>query len=219
MLELAIFDLDGVITSTTDAHFKAWKALFDRRYGITLDPELEAITKGVSRMDSLDRLLSIFGILEDLETKKAMAYEKNTHYRQLIDHFSAEDLLPGALDVIRFLSSRHLWIALGSASRNAPFLLERLGIENLFDYVVDPSPLKGKPHPDIFLDAAKHFGIDPKAAIGFEDAVAGVSAIKRAGMVAVGVGDEDLSEADIRVCSLTDLSKEILEDLIAGQRP
>jgi beta-phosphoglucomutase len=216
MLELAIFDLDGVITSTTDAHFEAWKALFERRYGIILDSKLEGLTKGVSRMDSLNRLLSASGIIEDQSTKEAMAQEKNTHYRALIDHFSAKNLLPGVLDVIQFLSSRHLRIALGSASKNAPFLLEHLGISDRFEYVVNPSPLKGKPHPDIFLDAARHFGIDPKNAIGFEDAIAGITAIKRAGMIAVGVGDEDLRDADIHVSSLDMLSEETLEALIMG---
>jgi beta-phosphoglucomutase len=217
MRSIAIFDLDGVITSTTDAHFKAWNALFEATYDITLDPSLEMLTRGVSRITSLKTLLDHHGIREDEETIRMLAKEKNAHYRTLIEGFTTDDLLPGAIFTIRLLKDMGCHIALASASRNAPFLLDRLGISDLFSYVSDPSGHRGKPHPDLFEAPMRHFGMKPEDCVGFEDARAGIEAIKAAGMYAVGVGDTVLERADIHVRTLADLGEERLRHIIGGE--
>src|SRR3546814_8354837 len=115
----------------------------------------------------------------------ALCERKNASYREQIEHFSPEDLLPGAADVLAAARAAGLKTALASASRNAPLLLQRLGIADAFDYVADAGSLKrDKPDPEIFLNAARGVGVAPAACLGIEDAAAGVAAIKAAGMCA-----------------------------------
>lgn len=205
MIKLIIFDLDGVITSTTDEHFAAWKELFMTYFKVELDPALEAETKGVSRMDSLELLLRHYHLEIDEDVKKRLAEEKNQVYLDMIAMFDETKLIDGIVPVLNFFKQLGVKIALGSASKNGPFLLERLGARDFFDYVVDPSKLRSKPEPDIFLTAMHYYGLKPQECIGVEDAVAGIEAIKRAGMFAIGVGFEPLHKADIWVKNLNEL--------------
>ncbi len=215
-IKLAIFDLDGVITSTTNEHFIAWSELFKKNFGIDLSPELEVRTRGVSRRDSLNVLLDHYDLAVDEKKLKALMEEKNEHYRSLIETFDASDLMEGALPLIEYLREQGVLIALGSASRNAPMLLKNLGIEAFFDFVVDPAGKKGKPEPDIFLSAMRHFELEASECIAFEDAVAGVEAINRAGMFSIGVGDEDLSHADLHIKTFKALSLRKIKGIIQG---
>ncbi len=132
------------------------------------------------------------------EEKQALADQKNRDYQQLIGTMTPADLLPGAAEALRSVRRAGLKVALASVSKNAPMVLERLGITDWFDYVVDATRVRrGKPDPEIFLTAAEHLGVPPAACIGVEDAVVGIQAIKAAGMYAVGVGDPAiLTEAD-----------------------
>lgn len=214
MIKLAIFDLDGVITSTTDEHFAAWDFLFTKYFNIKLDPALEAKTKGVSRMESLDVLLNHYLVVITDEKKHSLAEEKNFVYQEMIAEFDESKLIDGVIPVLEFFKKQGIKIALGSASKNGPFLLKCLGVTDYFDYVVDPSKLKSKPEPDIFLDAMNYFNFNPTECLGLEDAVAGVQAIKRAGMMAVGIGTEELHEADFWVNSLNELNHENLEPFL-----
>lgn len=216
MIKLVIFDMDGVLTSTTDEHFNAWAQLFLKYYQIRLDPKLEIKTKGVSRIDSLNVLLDHYQIKCDEARKQELATEKNEQYQRLIASYDESHRLPGIIRILDYLKHQNIKMALGSASKNGPFLLKALKIDTYFDYVVDPSLLKGKPNPDIFLDAAKHFNLDPKECMGVEDAVAGVLAIKRAGMIALGLGPENLSLADHQVKTFPELSIHKLEQLLKG---
>lgn len=214
MIKLVIFDLDGVITSTTDEHFAAWDYLFMKYFSINLDPALEAKTKGVSRLDSLEVLLNHYHLVIKEAMKEQFADEKNLVYQGMIAKFDETKLMEGVIPVLNFLKHLGIKIALGSASQNGPFLLERLSVVNYFDYVVNPSELKSKPEPDIFLEAMNHFNLNPKECIGVEDAVAGVEAIKRAGMIAIGVGAEPLNKADVWVNKLSELDFELLRKII-----
>jgi len=217
-IKLAIFDLDGVITSTTNEHFKAWSLLFIKNFGVQLNPELEKFTKGVSRYDSLKTLLRHSGItIENPMILEKLASDKNAIYNELISEFDETKVFDGVHQIIDFLKNKGVKIALGSASKNGTFLLERLNIKHLFDYVVDPSNLKSKPEPDIFLDAMNYFGMNHEQCIGFEDAIAGVKAIKNAGMYAVGIGNDDLEMADIQYPSLNDINYNLLNELIEGE--
>lgn len=216
-IKLAIFDLDGVITSTTEEHFKAWTLLFVKHFGIRLDQALEQYTKGVSRIDSFKILLEHSKVdLVDQKLIECLANEKNKIYKDLISGYDESNRCPGVLEILEYLKNNHIKIALGSASKNGPYLLKSLNIEKYFDYVVDPSGKKSKPAPDIFLDAVNHFGFNPKEVIAFEDAQAGIEAIKNANLFAIGVGDEALDGSDIKFQSLEELKTSILEDIIRG---
>lgn len=214
----AIFDLDGVLTSTTAEHFQAWSMLFLKHFGIVLDPKLESLTRGVSRMSSLEVLLNHYQIEVTEDKKKRLANEKNRYYKHLIESFDEGNLLPGARQLLETLKAREIKIALASASKNSGVLLSRLKIESYFDYVVNPSRIKGKPNPDIFIKAQKHFGLKASECIGFEDAIAGIEAIKKARMFAIGVGFEELHQADLIVESLPQLTNGILDSILEGKQ-
>jgi len=217
MIKLVIFDMDGVLTSTTHEHFGAWASLFKQHFNIEIDPDLEVKTKGVSRMDSLKVLLDHYKLNVDEATKTNLAREKNEAYQQLIAQFDESKWLPGVKDCLEYLKAHHIKCALGSASKNGPFLLKAIKLEQYFDYVVDPGPLRSKPHPDIFLDAAIHFGYNPQECIGVEDAEAGIEAIKQAGMFAIGIGPERLEKADLKVKTFPELSKEKWDEILKGK--
>jgi len=199
-IKCVIFDMDGVITSSSDQHFEAWGIMVDA-LGKKLDPAVEVNTRGVSRMASLAVILESIGMQDEFsdEEKMEMATEKNKNYVDLISKFTPDNLYEGIYDMLVKLKDRGIKIALGSASKNGPLLLDKMGITHFFDYVVDPSSVEnGKPAPDIFLKAAEELGFESDECIGVEDAKAGVEAIKSAGMFAVGVGDnESLKDADI----------------------
>ena len=201
-----IFDLDGVITDTAHFHFLAWRRLAES-LSVAFDLTDNDQLKGVGRMESLDYILGKGGIILPQAEKERLATQKNDEYRQLIGGIAPSDLLPGIDAAFAWLRERGIRIGLASASRNAPEVIKGLGIADMFDYVADAGQIpKGKPAPDIFLDVAEAFGIAPKDCIGVEDAAAGVTAIKSAGMRAIGIGDAVvLAEADIILPSTDEL--------------
>ncbi len=198
-----IFDLDGVITDTAHYHYLAWRRLAESE-GVAFDEEFNEQLKGIDRMGSLDLILA--GAARDYspQEKLALADTKNLHYQQLISTMSADDLLPGAVAALDAVRAAGLKTGLASVSKNAFSVLERLGIRDRFDDVVDAALLaNSKPHPEIFLTAARHLGVAPADCLGVEDAVAGVTSIKAAGMFALGVGSPQvLTGADIVIPGL-----------------
>lgn len=197
-----IFDLDGVITDTAEYHFEAWQNLA-KNYDITIDREFNEQLKGISRMDSLDRILHHGGRENDFTEaqKEEMAAEKNGEYVKLIEKMTPKHILPGVLDFLTELKEHNYLLGLASASKNGPVILERLNLSGYFDTIVDPSLLaKGKPDPEIFLTAARQLGLKPEECVGIEDATAGIEAINKANMFSVGVGDKvSMKEADYRL--------------------
>ncbi|HBK55859.1 MAG TPA: beta-phosphoglucomutase [Xanthomonadales bacterium] len=202
--EAVIFDLDGVLTDTAELHYRAWKQLADD-LDIAFDRRGNHRLKGVDRMRSLDLLLDSAGRRVSESERLALAERKNRHYRALIDSLGPGDLLPGAAECLTALRAAGIRIGLASASRNAPAVLERLGIADRFDYIADPARIEaGKPDPAIFLAAARGLGVAPHACLGVEDAAAGIAAIKAAGMTALGIGDRrDLPGADAVLAGLS----------------
>ncbi|MFM2086004.1 MAG: beta-phosphoglucomutase [Pseudomonadota bacterium] len=198
-----IFDLDGVITDTAHYHFLAWKQLADSQ-GVPFDAAFNEHLKGIDRMGSLDLILASSAKQYTAAEKLALADEKNLHYQQLIETMSADNLLPGAAQALATVRAAGLKIGLASVSKNAFTVLERLGITGAFDYVVDAARIaKGKPDPEIFLKAASELGVSPADCLGVEDAVAGVAAIKAAGMYALGIGlPAVLTQADLVIPGL-----------------
>lgn len=201
--QAVIFDLDGVITDTAHYHYLAWKRLAESQ-GIPFDEAFNEELKGVDRMGSLALILARGSRSYTQEEKLALADAKNRHYQELIATMTPHDLLPGALEALEAVRAAGLKTGLASVSKNAFTVLDRLGIRERFDTVVDAARIaNSKPHPEIFLTAAAQLGLAPRDCLGVEDAVAGVASIKDAGMVAVGVGSpEVLRRADYVIPSM-----------------
>ncbi|SET00301.1 beta-phosphoglucomutase [Oceanobacillus limi] len=196
--KLFIFDLDGVITDTAEFHYLAWKKLAEE-LGVTFDRQFNEQLKGISRMESLERILALNPALSlTEEDKEQRAHDKNEYYKNLIASIDGEHTLPGIENLLKEIQGSGIKIALGSASKNASMVLEKLGLTNYFNYIVDAAKVsKGKPDPETFTTAADTLGIAYSDCIGVEDAAAGVEAINKAGMFSVGVGSSDhLAAAD-----------------------
>jgi len=210
-LDAFIFDLDGVITDTAEYHFLAWQALAND-IDITFSREDNEQLKGISRMESLEIILEIGGRTADFSEaeKEVLAAKKNEHYLTLIQKISPDDILPGMKEFIATIKEKGLKIGLASASKNAFTVMEALGLKDDFDVIVDAKTIiNGKPHPEVFLTAAKLLGVNAKDCIGVEDAVAGVEAIKSAEMFAVAIGPkESFAKADIVYAKTEDVSYE-----------
>jgi beta-phosphoglucomutase len=214
-LKAVIFDLDGVITDTAEFHYLAWKQLANS-IGIDFDKETNEKLKGISRMESLQLILQIGGketAYSDADKDK-LATEKNEVYKELIKNISEKDILPGIIELLEQLKKNNLKIALASASKNAPAIIDNLGLKNYFDCIVNVEEItNGKPDPEIFLTAAQILNVAYVACGGIEDAEAGVEAIKGAGMFAVGVGSQEaLRKADYLVSRTSELK---YEDIVA----
>jgi beta-phosphoglucomutase len=197
IFEAAIFDLDGVLVDTAKYHYLAWKKLAES-LGFEFSAKDNERLKGVSRMRSLEILLEV-GCVEVADADKEMLAErKNNWYVAMISKLDEAAFLPGASACLRALHQENVPMALASASKNAGLLLARLQIAHLFRYIVDAKTVaRAKPDPEVFLRAAEGMGIDPAAAVVFEDAAAGIEAAHAAGMYAVGIGDPDvLASAD-----------------------
>ncbi|KGI86407.1 MULTISPECIES: beta-phosphoglucomutase [unclassified Exiguobacterium] len=204
-----IFDLDGVITDSAEYHYLAWKALGED-LGIPFDREFNETLKGVSRTESLERILRHGGRENDFspEEKERLATKKNEHYVSLISKITSDDILPGVEAFLSELKEAGYKIGMASASKNAHMVTRQLGLLHAFDHIVDAATVvDSKPHPEVFLKAAEALAVEPKDCVGVEDAVAGVEAIHAAGMFAVGIGDPAvLTEADLVFTDTTGLT-------------
>ena len=205
-MRAAIFDLDGVIVDTAKYHYLAWKRLANENGFDFTEADNERL-KGVSRTRSLEILLEIGALSVDEAARQVMATQKNKWYVEYIQHMDASEILPGAAEYLQMLRNRGVKTAIGSASKNTPLILERVGIMSLFDVVIDGTKVRqAKPNPEVFLRAASELDIPPASCIVFEDAEAGIEAARRAGMGAVGIGRPiALKDADMVVAGLYQL--------------
>jgi len=214
MIKAAIFDLDGVIIDTAHYHYIAWKRLASE-FGITLTHENNEMLKGVSRMRSLEIILSLGNLELPEQQKEQLAEKKNKWFVEYIESIRPEEIFPGVIDLIRNLKKQKIKIGLASSSKNAPRVIELLGIAKDFDTLVDGTMItQSKPDPEIFLLAAHKLGIAPHECVVFEDAEAGVEAALAAGMKCVGVGSvEQLGKANRVVARTGDFNASDLESL------
>ncbi|MEI6276131.1 MAG: beta-phosphoglucomutase [Prolixibacteraceae bacterium] len=196
-IQACIFDLDGVIVDTAKYHYIAWKEMA-AELGFDFTEKENEWLKGVSRMRSLDILLEIGKVTKSEDEKKLLAERKNERYLEFVRHMTDEEILPGVSRFLDDLRSNGILIALGSASKNAPLILERIQIREKFDAVVDGNAVANpKPDPEVFLTCARLLKVEPEQCLVFEDAQAGIDAALNGGMKVIGVGSpDDLSFAD-----------------------
>jgi len=211
-----IFDLDGVIVDTAKYHFLAWKNLANS-LGFDFTEEQNELLKGVSRVKSLEILLDIGKVSLSDEKKQVLLQEKNEEYLEYVEKMTAAEILPGISELLNYLQEKKITFALGSASKNAPMILEKVGLLNKFSAVIDGNDVsKAKPDPEVFLLAAKKLHKNPKDCIVVEDAQAGVQAAKNANMTCIGIGDDEvLKEADFVLASTNKLTIDFVEKLIS----
>ena len=209
-----IFDLDGVIVDTAVYHFKAWKRLANE-LGFNFTEAQNEKLKGVSRIRSLELILGWGGIEKSAEEQHELATRKNEWYVDMIHHMTPEEILPGAKELLNSLRAAGIKTALGSASKNAGVILDKVGILPLFDAVIDGNMVSAsKPDPEVFLKGAEALGVAPAQCIVFEDAIAGVEAGKAGGMKVVGIGEQSvLNEADLVVSGLQEINIQTLTNL------
>ena len=207
MIKGFLFDLDGVIVDTAKYHFLAWKRLADG-LSIPFSENDNERLKGVSRMRSLDIILELGNLELSEQEKEELATKKNNWYVEYIIKMTPDEILPGALEFMQQAKEQDIKIALGSASKNAMTILERLKITNYFDAIISGNEVsKAKPDPEVFLKGAEALELAPEDCVVFEDAEAGVEAAINAHMKCIGIGSQDvLGAADKVVDGLAVLS-------------
>ena len=199
-----IFDLDGVITDTAEYHFLAWKQLANEE-GLEFTREDNEQLRGVSRRESLTRLLKGKTVSE--ATMQEWMHRKNEYYKAYLEKITPEDLLPGVREFLTSAQAQGLGLAIGSASKNAKPVIEKLQLTDMFDVIGDGfSVVNAKPAPDLFVWVAGGLHVYVSEVIVFEDAPAGIDAAKRAGCGTVGIGTSDINHADIVVYSFEDIT-------------
>ena len=210
-----IFDLDGVIVDTAKYHYLAWKNLADE-LGIDFTEEDNENFKGVSRKRCLELLLEMGNISVTKEQFDTWLEEKNEDYLKYISKMDESEILPDVTKVLGYLKDKGIPMALGSASKNAVSILEKVKLMPYFDAIVDGTQVaKAKPDPEVFLIAAKRIGVEPTNCVVFEDALAGIEAANIAGMESIGIGDvKILSDADYGFNNFTEIDHKFLDDLI-----
>lgn len=212
MIKGIIFDLDGVIVSTDHYHYQAWKALADRE-GIYFDKVINNRLRGVSRRESLMIILEKSQRkYEESEIDEMLNY-KNTIYRNSLNKLTKIDILPGIIELLEYLESKNIKKAIGSSSKNTMIILDRIGLKDRFDYIVDGTMITNtKPDPEVFIKVRLGLGLQTDECLVVEDALAGVMASHNADIKAVAVGDAAKNKAgDYNLDNALDLIK-ILDD-------
>ncbi|WP_405247951.1 beta-phosphoglucomutase [Cellulophaga sp. Asnod2-G02] len=211
-----IFDLDGVIVDTAKYHYLAWRKLANE-LGFEFTHEQNELFKGVSRKRCLEILLDIGGVKATQQQFDTWMVEKNVDYLAYIENMNASEILPDVPKVLEYLRNKNIPIALGSASKNAKPILEKVNLLSYFDIIVDGNNVtKAKPDPEVFLIAADQLGVKPSNCIVFEDAVAGIEAANAAGMISIGIGDADiLNQATYNFNDFTEIELSFLDTLIS----
>lgn len=210
----ALFDLDGVVVDTAKYHYLAWKKIASE-VGYELTHQDNEQLKGVSRPDSLKIILKMANSELSQEDFDRFLLQKNKDYLALIQSLNEKDILPGISEGLGFLKEKGVRIGLGSASKNAVLILEKLNLISFFEVVIDGNQVsKSKPDPEVFLKGSKALNVIPSECIVFEDATAGIEAAKKAGMTAIAFGDpSEFVAADFCFSDFDAIGKELLSKL------
>jgi beta-phosphoglucomutase len=212
-----IFDLDGVIADTANLHYKAWCKIGEQ-WGFNLSLAQNEELKGVSRKDSILKIANWAGKSFTNEELDAFAFEKNKNYLSYCQTLGTKDILPGVYDFINASMNKGLKLAVGSASKNAKIILQKLGLLDLFSIIVDGNMVQNsKPDPEVFIKGAEILELEPKSCVVFEDSQAGIQAAISAGMFSVGVGQEDLESCNYRIKNFEGLSSDQLINQLSNR--
>lgn len=202
-----IFDLDGVIVFTDRFHYQAWKKMADNM-GIYFDETINNRLRGVSRAESLEIILERYeGDALSAEKKAELMEQKNKIYRELLKTMTPADVSEEVRDTLKKLRSRGYKLAIGSSSKNARYILEKVELLDAFDAISDGNNITySKPNPEVFIKAGEFLGVNPEDCVVVEDAYAGIDAAKAAGMKAVGIGDaKEYAKADVKIGTFEEL--------------
>lgn len=191
-IKLVIFDLDGVIVSTDEKHFLSWKEVFLKELNTKIQKEDKNLVRGISRQESLKLLLEKYNIQNiDKDRFELLLENKDKIYKKRICELNPDDVYDNLIDLLEFLKEKNIKVVIGSSSRNAKTILEKLDLNKQFKYIVNLDEVKrSKPAPDIFLNAAKMMKIDPKYCLVIEDAQSGINAAKAANMQVIAYSNE-----------------------------
>lgn len=213
VIQCCIFDLDGVIVDTAKYHYLAWKRLANS-LGFDFTEADNEHLKGVSRLESLKLILKLGSVVLDQAAFDAALVDKNGWYLDYINKIGREEILPGVSEFLNDVRAKGIKTALGSASKNAVLILERIKLLDQFDVIVDGNKVvNAKPDPEVFLKAAREIGVAPTDCLVFEDAVAGVQAALNANMKVIGIGHENvLQHADLVIANFKHTR---IDDLVA----
>lgn len=214
-----IFDLDGVIVDTAKFHFLAWRKLAND-LGFDFTEEQNEQLKGVSRVESLKKILKWGDMqLSEEEFNRQMAL-KNENYLSYVEEMDQKEILPGVEKVLNYLIEHNIPFALGSASKNARTILKKIDLYDKFDAIVDGTDVsKAKPDPEVFLIAAEKLNAKPQDCVVFEDSVAGVQAANIGKMTSIGIGDKKvLNEADHIFADFKEIEIEFIEKLLRNEK-
>ncbi len=214
-----IFDLDGVIVDTAKYHFLAWQNLANS-LGISFSEEQNEQLKGVSRVRSLEKILEWGNKTISEEEFTTLMHEKNEEYLNYISKMDTSEILPDVPRVLDYLMVKEQAIALGSASKNARIILEKVQLKDKFHVIVDGTNVsKAKPDPEVFLIGAQELKVVPEDCVVFEDSVAGIQAANSANMISIGIGDpEVLKEADYIFKDFTEIKEEFINNLVSTKK-
>ena len=205
-----IFDLDGVIADTAHLHYKAWYEI-GQQWGFNLSISQNEELKGISRKDSIIKIANWAGRNLSEAELEDLAKKKNEKYLKFCENMGTGDILPGVYDFIITCGKKGFKLAVGSASKNAKFILQKLGIDDLFSIIVDGNMVeKSKPDPEVFLKGAEILNLKPNSCVVFEDSQSGIQAAINAGMFSVGVGQKHLESCNHMIENFNGFSPEKL---------
>lgn len=205
-----IFDLDGVLLSTDEMHYTAWKSVADE-LGIPFDRTVNNRLRGVSRMESLEIILERSSRVFSQEEKESLAARKNDRYRTLLGSLTPDAVTSEVRETLSALKARGMKLAVGSSSKNTKLILELTDLAHFFDAVSDGTNItRSKPDPEVFLKAAAFIGLKPEDCFVVEDAVAGIDAAIAGGFTSIGIGDAaEYEKTRIRIQSLPEILNHI----------
>lgn len=209
-----IFDLDGVLVDTAKYHYLAWLHI-SKKYGYIFNETINEKLKGVSREKCLDIILKLSSITINDQKKAIILKEKNDIYLDYIETLTPDEVLPGVINILDYAKENSISICLGSASKNAKPILDKVGIADYFDCIVDGTDVsKAKPDPEVFLKGADQLNVEPIDCIVFEDSEAGIEAAINAGMKTIGIGDKFiLKKANLIINNLEEINTTQLQSL------
>jgi len=212
-----IFDLDGVVVDTARFHFMAWKHIA-RKLAYPFSQQENERLKGISRVNSLEIILNLAKKELNQGEKEKLLVEKNEVYLTYINNLTRDDILPGISELLEQAKSMQIKTAIGSSSKNARHILEKLGLTSIFDAIVDGTDVvKSKPDPEVFAIGAEMLRVSNEECLVIEDAIAGIEAAQTIGMKTIGIGQSDeLKLADYKFSSLSELSPQLLLKIVAA---